>query len=116
MLMYQHERRASFSASIGAEVQHSTVATSEELGASAKARREVLQLPNYPRTLQESSFRYLLWFMISTFEREETLKEDRSRTICSLLINTGDKKRDKRDQDAGRALYTSRRKLLKKRS
>lgn len=41
------------------------------------------------------------------------LTEEADRTIRNPIINAGDEGRDKREREAGKARYTSRRKLLK---
>lgn len=94
--------------------KYSTVNTSLQkgLGPFAEASESVLESQDYPAILLKVSCGGFLWFSLFTFETEKALKEETSRTLWNTIINVGGEKREKKEQDAGRALYTSERKPL----
>lgn len=50
--------------------------------------------------------------MFSLVESEKALKKETNRTLWNLIINAGENRRDRKKQDAERARYTSRCRLL----
>lgn len=112
MSLYQHGLGAAFLAKRATEIQHRRYAILKVSGAFGEAPENVLQSLHYPDFLLESSFGDLLRFMLSTSEGDEALKEEAKRALSNHVINSSDERRDERERSAGRARYTSRRRLL----
>lgn len=99
---------------IAAEVQHREYTILEGLGSFGDALRFVIQSPDHTNTLGEDSLGDFLRLMTSVFEGKKTLKDEANQVLWRPVIIVRNERREKRERYAGRARYTSRRKLLMK--
>lgn len=112
MSMSQHGLEAPFFPKKGAKVQHRRYAILKRFLPFARVAGKASQSLYYLNSHLDSSCRNLLRIMLSTFEGQEALKEKSSRTLWDSITSAGDKRREERKRDAGRAGCTQRRKLV----
>lgn len=110
--IYWYGAGAAFSAKRAPEVQNRRYAILEGSGTIAKAPGKVFESPDYPDTLSETSFEEFLRLLHLTFESEQALKEKTDWTVWNPVISVSDEGRDRKERDAGRARYISRREPL----
>lgn len=79
------------------EVQHRGNVIYKKIRAFVYAPEEALESLNYSDVLAKSFFEENLWFILSTFQNEETLKKQMNRTVRNLIIDAGCDRRYKKE-------------------
>lgn len=87
-------------------------ATMIKSGTFAQAPEDIRQSVDYPDNLSQHPFEEFLEFMRPTFQKEDELRAEESRTFWNLIIHAGDEQRDRCSQKVERARYDSMRELV----
>lgn len=104
--------RCSVLAERAAETVHGRYTNLKGLDSFARAPGDTYQSLAYPDNLPAQSFGEFLKSMHSAFQREDDLPTKQNQALWNLIINVRDGQRNRSEQDAGKARYTSERELV----